>query len=114
MDIRVLQKDQKEWGIKNFPENKGKPYRMLLGVGEEMGELFHSHLKREQGIRTDEDHETKIADAVGDIVIYLAAYCNEMGLDFSTCVGLAWDEVKQRDWSRHKTNGLASTPTSRG
>lgn len=73
-----------------------------MGVAEEVGELSHAHLKQHQGIRLEEDHEAKARDAVGDILIYLADYCNAREFSLQDCLDKAWDEVKQRDWQKHR------------
>ena len=99
MDLKTLQAEHKEWLAHNFPNQVDFPYHALLGVVEEVGELSHAHLKREQGIRgTAEKHHEDAKDAVGDIIIYLASYCNTMGYDLDACVSLAWTQVRDRDW----------------
>jgi len=92
--------EQEEWSLRNFPERK--PHQPLLGAMEELGELAHAHLKEEQGIRTDEDHEGNAMDAIGDIVIYLMDYCNQRGFLFSGIIETTWAHVKQRDWQKNK------------
>ena len=72
LDLIQLQREVQAWTAKNFPNNK--PYQPLLGVAEEVGELCHAHLKQEQGIRNTTQANKE--DAVGDIIIYLADYCN--------------------------------------
>lgn len=100
-----LQKEQEIWGNHNFGPQAGE--RMLLGVSEEVGELCHAHLKSLQGIRkSTEELVAKKKDAIGDIVIYLTAYCNSEGIDFQECVDTAWNEVSQRDWKKFPKNGL--------
>ena len=103
MDLNKLQSEQKEWGLRNFGEQPA--YRMLLGAMEELGELAHAQLKGEQGIRTGEDHSAAKKDAIGDIVIYLAGYCNAEGINMAEAVETAWNEVKQRDWVTYPKNG---------
>jgi NTP pyrophosphatase (non-canonical NTP hydrolase) len=104
-DLNCIQELQKEWQKKNFPN--AKPYQPLLGLAEEVGELSHAHLKSEQGIRgTQEELTAKKKDAVGDIVIYLAGYCNLNGLDLSECVALAWEQVSKRDWNKNREDGV--------
>jgi NTP pyrophosphatase (non-canonical NTP hydrolase) len=104
MNLDILQKEVGEWSRRNFPNNK--TYHPLLGIGEETGELMHAHLKLEQGIRgTPEEHVAAKKDAVGDIMIYMADYCERNGLDLDECVELAWGEVKQRDWRKHQEKG---------
>jgi NTP pyrophosphatase (non-canonical NTP hydrolase) len=76
-------------------------------LAEEVGELAHAHLKHEQGIRglTDEQYIEQAADAVGDVVIYLASYCNSNGIDLDRCVHAAWKEVSARDWIKYPHDG---------
>jgi NTP pyrophosphatase (non-canonical NTP hydrolase) len=77
----------------------------LLGLAEEVGELSHACLKMAQGIRgaTRDD----VADAVGDVFVYLMSFCNTRGvdLDLEACVHRAWEEVRQRDWLTFPENG---------
>lgn len=96
--LKDLQRKQSEWSALNFPDQK--KYQCLLGLVEEVGELAHAHLKAEQGIRTEENLECKRRDAVGDIVIFLAGYCNHHGLDLEQCIADAWEEVRIRDWKK--------------
>ena len=106
MDFKQLQTEQEAWQNRNFGPCDGNSHRCLLGVTEELGELSHAHLKSEQGIRTNQDHNHAKKDAVGDIVIYLAGYCNDNDLSLDECITMAWDEVKQRDWTKNKKNGV--------
>jgi len=104
MTLDQLQSEVEEWTAKNFPNTK--PYQPLLGVQEEVGELSHAHLKMEQSIRgTTEQHENAKRDAIGDIVIYLADYCNKNRINFQQAVALTWHEVKKRDWTKNRLNG---------
>jgi NTP pyrophosphatase (non-canonical NTP hydrolase) len=73
---------------------------------EEVGELAHAHLKMEQGIRAANRAEAQ--DALGDILIYMASYCNTNGYDMATCLENAWEEVSQRDWIKFPTDGRTS------
>lgn len=105
MNLNDIQTNQKMWQLKNFPNAKN--YQPLLGIVEEVGELSHSHLKMEQGIRgTKEEHKLKIKDAIGDIVIFLAGYCNINNINLDSCVEMAWEEVKKRDWGSNKNTGI--------
>lgn len=104
INLRKLQQEQKEWSERNFP-TQNTPYRPLLGIMEEVGELSHAHLKAEQGIRINEDHQAAKFDAIGDIVIYLSDYCNKNGFDLQDCISKTWDQVKHRDWTKNKING---------
>jgi NTP pyrophosphatase (non-canonical NTP hydrolase) len=78
-----------------------------LGVCEEAGELAHAVLKMTQGIRgTEKEHLNEAADAVGDIVIYLAGLCSSLELSLQACVDEAWLQVLERDWSKNKETGV--------
>lgn len=94
--LRRVQDEQRPWVKHNFGDRPS--WMPLLGVMEELGELAHAHLKREQGIRTNEDHDAKARDAVADIVIFLADYCSATGIDLESVVLETWEQVKQRDW----------------
>lgn len=102
--LEDLQGEVEKWSRYNFPGKK--PYQPLLGVVEEVGELAHSHLKNEQGIRGNSvEHFNKSIDAVGDVIIYLADYCSQMGIDMQTALDITWHEVKKRDWIKYPKNG---------
>ena len=106
MDLAELQRQHREWLAHNFPGQA--PHHGLLGVVEELGELAHAHLKAEQGIRGYDDEgktAAEIRDAVGDIVIYLASYCNTNGIDLGACVREAWEQVSRRDWAAEPETG---------
>ncbi len=105
LTFRKLQDEQRPWVKHNFDGRP--PYFPLLGTMEELGELAHAHLKQEQGIRTNEDHEAKAKDAVGDIIICLADYCTARGFDLQEIVETTWAEVKKRDWKADARNGVA-------
>lgn len=94
--VTDLQNQVHEWSKANFGDQPA--YRPLLGISEEVGELCHAHLKTEQNIRMEEDHEAARKDAIGDIVVYLCDYCSRSNLSFEECIRMAWDVVQKRDW----------------
>lgn len=110
MDLVDFQAQQETWSRRNFPGQfeKGNEYQPLLGVAEEVGELCHAHLKRDQSIRgmTEDQFLAKAGDAVGDIMIYLASYCNANELELNRCLEDAWAEVSKRDWIKFPINGV--------
>jgi NTP pyrophosphatase (non-canonical NTP hydrolase) len=70
---------QHEWELANF--GKQGPEMALVGIFEELGELSHALLKHEQGIRgfENEDYfQEQVQDAVGDVMIYLVSFCNNL------------------------------------
>ncbi len=108
VSLAQLQTEVAEWTAKNFPN--AAPYHPLLGIQEEVGELSHAHLKMEQGIRgtAEEHHEAKV-DAVADIIVYLADYCNRNGINMQNALTLTWHKVRQRDWTKNKKDGQIPT-----
>jgi len=73
IDFEQLSQEVGEWSVEQFGADQPAWYA-AKGAVEECGELIHSDLKRDQGIRLDDDDVGNDAerDAVGDIVIYLA------------------------------------------
>lgn len=126
-DLRTFQLNHKEWSTKNFGGKFGSGYRPLLGaveeygelcetmddqtpinillgvckVGSRIGKLAHHHLKNEQGIRNQENHEAAKKDAIADILIYLTDYCNNEGFDLEALLSETWEKVRQRDWTKN-------------
>lgn len=104
MTFTQLQLEVGEWSRRNFPNNQ--PHHPLLGAVEELGELSHAHLKMEQGIRgTYAEHQCAKLDAVGDIVVFLADYCERNEISLEHAVEVTWGGVKQRDWQKNKQDG---------
>lgn len=104
IDLDELQSKHAEWAVENFGENRPS-YHPLLGAVEELGELAHAHLKQEQGIRTNEDHEAEARDAVGDVVMYLLDYCNLRGWSIAEIISEVEEEVFDRDWNENREDG---------
>jgi NTP pyrophosphatase (non-canonical NTP hydrolase) len=101
--LRNLQEEHRHWSKRNFGNRPS--WMPLLGVMEELGELAHAHLKKAQGIRTAENHDENAKDAVADIVIFLADYCNATGIDLESVVSETWAAVKKRDWKANPESG---------
>lgn len=105
MYLVAFQVEVSMWSRKNFPNNK--PHHPLLGLAEEVGELSHAHLKLEQGIRgVPAEHIAAKKDAVGDILIYLADYCDRNDIDMAECLQVTWDTVSKRDWTKNPQSGV--------
>lgn len=102
--ILLLQQAVVAWTDHNFPDQPA--YRPLLGIAEEVGELSHAHLKGEQGVRTDEDHEANAQDALGDMFVYMCHYAERRGWNLADCIRKAWCEVLERDWRKNKEKGV--------
>lgn len=104
MNIGELQTQHRMWLNHNFPDQP--PHSPLLGIVEEVGELAHAHLKREQGIRRNENHDEGVIDALGDLFIYMLSYCNTNFIDLEHVVMTTWRQVAQRDWIAFPNTGL--------
>lgn len=105
MTFRQLQEEQRAWVKHNFPTRTYN--HCFMGVVEEVGELAHSFLKQEQGIRgTKLEHEEVAKDSVGDIVVFLSDLCEARGWDFQTIIETTWSQVKQRNWKNNSLDGI--------
>ena len=104
-DLELFQEQVARWSVENFGHQP--LYRALMGIAEEVGELMHCRLKFEQGIRqySQTRFEVESADAIGDIIIYLADYCDRLGLSLEDCVRTTWARVRQRDWRKDREKG---------
>lgn len=107
-DLNHIQSEIYLWAFKNFGTQKGfdAARNCTLGVCEEAGELAHSVLKANQGIRSSENHTEKAKDAVGDISIFLMDLCNRMGWNYEDVIKQTWNKVKSRDWVNDKQDGI--------
>ena len=104
IDLKHLQTEVDKWQQRNFAPIC--PYQPLLGLQEEVGELAHAHLKQEQNIRgLWQEHQQAKKDAVGDILIYLAAYCAVNEVDLNSAAEETWLKVSQRDWKTDPKTG---------
>ncbi len=107
MNLKKLQEEHKKWIEYNFPNATSD--MQFKGVVEEVGELSHALLKREQGIRgSKEQHERDIKDAIGDIIIFLSGLCIKENLSLEECVFDTWAEVKKRDWIENPETGKST------
>lgn len=98
-NLRDLQDELRPWQAHNFP---GSPsWQSFVGISEEVGELGHAFLKKAQNIRgTAEEHNAAMVDAVADIIVYIADFCNKEDIDLQAAIEKTWGEVKLRKWRR--------------
>lgn len=64
-----------------------KPATALLKLVSEMGELCDAETKGD---------ESKQVDGVGDVMVCLINYCAIKGFDLTSCIEVAYDEIKDR------------------
>lgn len=100
--ISEIQSEMVGWLSKNFPDQSF--WHPLLGMVEEVGELSHHVLKREQKVRNDEDHDSEIVDALGDIIIYMINFSVSQNINLSEAIRTTWSMVRKRqvgkgEWS---------------
>jgi len=74
----------------------------------DIGNLCHSVLKLEQGIRVDENHDEALLVSLARIIDWCrwSGGGGPMGLFLVTVVLPVWDKVKQRDWKANKVSGV--------
>ena len=102
-DLAEFQAEVGAWHRHNFPAAPAE--RVALKLAEEVGELAHARIQLEDGIGDADKHRQEEADAVGDIMIVLAIYCEKADLDLSGCIIATWERVSKRDWQRDKLQG---------
>ncbi len=105
LTLRDVQQQRDRWEKENFPDMDSM--RAALGVSEEVGELCHHLLKRDQGIRGGYlEHCDGIRDAAADIVIYLMSVARFEGFDLENQVIATWNTVvSKRNWADNPTDG---------
>lgn len=112
MDYKSLSEIQSEtavWAKRNFGISFTSTNN-LLGIVEEVGELCHVVLKRNQMIRgvSQDDEE----DAIGDILIFLLNYCNCRNIDITKVLNETWARVSKRDWKANPQTGEVNGTTT--
>ena len=107
----------RSYGLLGVVEEGGELVEALLafaGLSAAISRVAQRYIKAERGIRgTPEEHRAAMEDAVGDVVIFLASFCNTPGIeiDLDAVVERTWAEVERRDWVKYPDTGL---PPERG
>ena len=83
--MKVIQ-EIKQWA-KDRNLHEQDPKVQLSKLMEESGELARAILK---------DNQIEQIDAIGDITVVLIVLSMQLGLDYSKCVELAYNEIKDR------------------
>ena len=85
--MRGLIKKIRIWGSeKGFIKYENR-FQQLCKLSEEVGELSSAILK---------DNRPEQLDAIGDIQVVLILLCEMLGLDYKTCLEMAYCEIKNR------------------
>lgn len=98
-DLAAFQAAVGKWHRQNFSE--ASSIEIALKLASEVGELAHACGLLHGGLVTAAGLLRQEKDAVGDIMVVLAAYCEKRGLDMQGCIEMAWREVRQRDYRAH-------------
>jgi len=106
IDLKKSQADLFVWAKRNFgepndPNGSLNTVNEVLGMAEEMGELAHAVLKRQQKIREaadGSDMKEEIADAFADVVIFGLNAMSCEGIDAEQVLKEVIDKVLRRDW----------------
>jgi len=97
-----------KWQVDNFGPANSKD--MALGMAEEVGELCHYILKRDQRIRegsNGEDCKAQIGDAFADAVIFGIQLMTCEGIDAEKVLLQTIDKVLKRNWKINPSgNGM--------
>lgn len=102
LTLKELQEERAKWAKENFPD--ATPEEQVMGAMEELGELCHAYFKGKNKIRGGENLMAE-SDAVGDILIFLAGYCELRGFSMQDAMEYAWAQVRNRDWKKNPTDG---------
>ncbi len=96
MDIEQLQREVGIWTRKNFGD--APSIRALVKVMEELGELAGGYIGRieHRKGKPPADCESKVKDAVADVLIALCVFCERENIDLNEMVERVWTEVSQR------------------
>lgn len=113
IDLDSLQLLLSVWQKTNFPPPRPlgiaeqHALRMSIGMGEEVGEIFHHMLKGSQGVRggrTGYDID-QISNGVIDTFIYGMQLLTAIGVSVEDVLDKVTQEVLERDWNKFPTNG---------
>jgi len=70
--------------------NKGDPYKQMIKITEEVGELAQGLLK---------SNDEQILDSIGDIFITLTVFCQQRDLKIADAINYAYRQVEHRKGS---------------
>lgn len=86
--MNVLDESIKMWATERELD-KADPYKQMLKVGEEFGELCQAMAK--------DKNEKLIQEEIGDIHITLVILSLQLGFDMDASIKLAYEKIKNRD-----------------
>jgi len=85
---------------------KATPQISLLEMQVRCGNISHSYLKREQGIRgTSQQHKEAIQMNVEVLMDCLRVFCDDTDIHLEAATHVTWLHVSTRDWTKNKEDG---------
>lgn len=108
IDIEEYQKRLKDWQILHF--GSSPPEWLTVGMMEELGEMAHTLLKYQQGIREHREKDVEkfkkqLADDFGDVVVYGMQVLTHFGINAEDAMRDTFEHVLKRDWTAHRLEG---------
>lgn len=99
IDITDMQEEVEEWNQLQ-PWAGDPPIVVVVGLGEETGEVQRAVLKMHQGIRgTEQEWRNEAAKEMGDVFIKLCSLAESLGMDLETCIKNRWAVIKKRNFT---------------
>lgn len=86
-DFNALQEKVLGWAFTRGIMQHSTPHAQLLKAVSEIGELCDAEIKG--------DH-AKVIDGIGDTIVCLIIYSEMNGVDVTTCLSEAYNEIKDR------------------
>ncbi len=86
MDLNKLTKDIRKWAKERNLDN-ADPFKQMLKLGEEYGELCEGLAKSKPRI---------VEDSIGDMYVVLTILALQLGIKVERCIEEAYDEIKDR------------------
>lgn len=100
--MHEFQDDVDSWNDKQ-PWADDPAVVVVVGLGEETGEVQRAVLKMHQGIRgTPEEWRQEAGKEMGDVFIKLCALANSLGMDLQDCIEQRWADVSQRNFTKDR------------
>jgi NTP pyrophosphatase (non-canonical NTP hydrolase) len=87
MEFEELQENILEWANERHLLNINNAPKQALKITEELGETLGAFLKGNQ---------QEIQDGIGDILVTVIIFAQQLNYDPVKCLELAWDEIKDR------------------
>ncbi len=100
ISIRGAQNEVSAWNQRQ-PWKDDPPVVVVVGLGEECGEVQRAILKMHQGIRgTEQEWREEAAKEMGDVFIKLCALADSLGMDLEDCIAQRWDVIRERNFTK--------------